>query len=132
MAVEMFLTKKGELLGNESAPRPHNSGHHTIEANYTSQYEQLLRTIFNLPLGSTGIISPAAMINLLGEEGHTGPAVYNGLEEALKTEGVYVHLYGKKITKPFRKMGHVTVTASTAGEALQKAQKIKSLLKVIT
>ncbi len=132
MAVEMFLTKKGELLVNESAPRPHNSGHHTIEANYTSQYEQLLRTIFNLPLGSTGIISPAAMINLLGEEGHAGPAVYQGLEEALKTEGVYVHLYGKKMTKPFRKMGHVTVTASTAGEALRKAKKIKSLLKVIT
>lgn len=132
MAVEMFLTKNGELLVNESAPRPHNSGHHTIEANYTSQYEQLLRTIFNLPLGSTGIISPAAMINLLGEEGHTGPAVYHGLDEALKTEGVYVHLYGKKITKPFRKMGHVTVTATTAGEALRKAKKIKSLLKVIT
>ncbi len=132
IAVEMFLTKQGELLVNESAPRPHNSGHHTIEANYTSQYEQLLRTVFNLPLGSTGIISPAAMINLLGEEGHTGPARYQGLEEALKTEGVYVHLYGKKMTKPFRKMGHVTITATTAGEALQKAQKIKSLLKVIT
>jgi 5-(carboxyamino)imidazole ribonucleotide synthase len=132
MAVEMFLTKSGELLVNESAPRPHNSGHHTIEANVTSQYEQLLRTIFNLPLGSTGIISTAAMINLLGEEGQNGPAVYSGLEEALKMEGVYVHLYGKKITKPFRKMGHVTVTASTTGEALLKAQKIKSLLKVIS
>lgn len=132
MAVEMFLTRKGELLVNESAPRPHNSGHHTIEANFTSQYEQLLRTIFNMPLGSTNLLSPAAMINLLGEEGHNGPAVYAGLNEVLKHEGVYVHLYGKKITKPFRKMGHVTVTASTAGEALRKAKRIKSLLRVIT
>jgi 5-(carboxyamino)imidazole ribonucleotide synthase len=132
MAVEMFLTKNGRLLVNEVAPRPHNSGHHTIEANVTSQYEQLLRTIFNLPLGSTDIISPAAMINLLGEEGFSGPALYSGLDEALKFTGVYVHLYGKKTTRPFRKMGHVTVTAPTTGEALRKAQKIKSILKVIS
>jgi 5-(carboxyamino)imidazole ribonucleotide synthase len=132
MAVEMFLTKNGRLLINEVAPRPHNSGHHTIEANVTSQYEQLLRTIFNLPLGSTDIISPAAMINLLGEEGFSGPALYSGLDEALKFTGVYVHLYGKKTTRPFRKMGHVTVTAPTTGEALRKAQKIKSILKVIS
>lgn len=132
MAVEMFLTKNGRLLVNEVAPRPHNSGHHTIEANVTSQYEQLLRTIFNLPLGSTDIISPAAMINLLGEEGFSGPALYSGLDEALKFTGVYVHLYGKKTTRPLRKMGHVTVTAPTTGEALRKAQKIKSILKVIS
>jgi 5-(carboxyamino)imidazole ribonucleotide synthase len=92
----------------------------------------LLRTIFNLPLGSTDIISPAAMINLLGEEGFSGPALYSGLDEALKFTGVYVHLYGKKTTRPFRKMGHVTVTAPTTGEALRKAQKIKSILKVIS
>ncbi len=131
MAVEMFLTRDGHLLVNECAPRPHNSGHHTIESSITSQYEQLLRVIFNLPPGSTRMHSPAVMINLLGEEGYHGPAVYKGLNEALNTEGVYVHLYGKKITRPFRKMGHVTITAFTVEEALTKAEHVKSLIKVI-
>ncbi|NVK49004.1 MAG: 5-(carboxyamino)imidazole ribonucleotide synthase, partial [Cyclobacteriaceae bacterium] len=109
LAVEMFVTKEGEVLVNEIAPRPHNSGHHTIEANYTSQFEQHLRSVMNWPLGATGLRCPAAMINLLGEEGYQGEAYVEGLEEAISEKGVYIHLYGKKLTKPFRKMGHVTV-----------------------
>ncbi len=130
LAVELFLTKAGDILVNEVAPRPHNSGHHTIEANITSQYAQHLRSILNLPLGATDLIRPAAMVNLLGSEGHSGPVVYEGLEEALKMPGVYVHLYGKTDTKPFRKMGHVTITADNTGEAREKAMRIKELIKV--
>jgi len=130
LAVELFLTKDGEILVNEVAPRPHNSGHQTIEANITSQYAQHLRSILNLPLGATDLIRPAAMVNLLGEEGHTGPVTYEGLEEALQIPGVYVHLYGKTDTKPFRKMGHVTITAATADEARDKAMRVKSSIKV--
>ncbi len=130
LAVELFLTKDGEILVNEVAPRPHNSGHQTIEANITSQYAQHLRSILNLPLGATDLIRPAAMVNLLGEEGHTGPVTYEGLEEALQIPGVYVHLYGKTDTKPFRKMGHVTITAATADEARDKAMRVKSIIKV--
>jgi len=132
LAVEMFVTKDGEVLVNEMAPRPHNSGHHTIEANITSQYEQHLRAILNMPLGSTEIISPAVMVNLLGEKNHTGAAKYEGLDEALAMEGVYIHLYGKKNTKPFRKMGHVTCVAPTLEEAKQKAKKVQQLIKVKT
>jgi 5-(carboxyamino)imidazole ribonucleotide synthase len=132
LAVEMFVTKDGEVLVNEMAPRPHNSGHHTIEANITSQYEQHLRAILNLPLGSTKIISPAVMVNLLGEKNHTGAAMYDGLDKALAMEGVYIHLYGKKNTKPFRKMGHVTCVADTIEDALQKAKKVQQVLKVRT
>ncbi len=130
LAVEMFLTSDGELLVNEVAPRPHNSGHHTIEANITSQYQQLLRCMFGLPLGSTTGIIPAVMVNLLGEAGYTGNAVYEGMPECLAQEGVYIHLYGKKITKPFRKMGHVTITDSNAAKAHEKAQFVKSTLKI--
>lgn len=130
LAVELFLTKEGDILVNEVAPRPHNSGHQTIEANITSQYAQHLRSILNLPLGDTDLIRPAAMVNLLGEEGHTGPVLYEGLEEALQMSGVYVHLYGKTDTKPFRKMGHVTITAATADEAREKAMRVKSIIKV--
>lgn len=130
LAVELFLTKTGDILVNEVAPRPHNSGHQTIEANITSQYAQHLRSILNLPLGDTELIRPAAMVNLLGEEGHTGPVLYEGLEEALKISGVYVHLYGKTDTNPFRKMGHVTITASTAAEAREKAMHVKTIIKV--
>ncbi|NEN22439.1 5-(carboxyamino)imidazole ribonucleotide synthase [Cryomorpha ignava] len=130
LAVELFLTKEGELLVNEVAPRPHNSGHQTIEANITSQYAQHLRSILNFPLGDTDLLRPAAMVNLLGEEGHTGPVIYEGLEEALQISGVYVHLYGKTDTKPFRKMGHVTITAATADEAREKAMRVKSIIKV--
>ncbi len=130
LAVEMFLDKNGEILVNEVAPRPHNSGHQSIEANYTSQYEQHLRAILNLPLGSTGQILPAAMINLLGEAGFSGPAQYEGLEEALSKEGVYLHLYGKKYTKPFRKMGHVTIMDKSVESLKDKVNKVKQMIKV--
>ncbi|MFN2429975.1 MAG: 5-(carboxyamino)imidazole ribonucleotide synthase [Cryomorphaceae bacterium] len=132
LAVELFLTKDGDILVNEVAPRPHNSGHHTIEANVTSQYAQHLRAILNLPLGSTDLIRPAAMVNLLGAPGHEGSAVYEGLEEIMAIPGVYVHIYGKAVTKPFRKMGHVTITANTADEAREKAMKVKSIIQVKT
>jgi 5-(carboxyamino)imidazole ribonucleotide synthase len=132
LAVEMFVTKDGDVLVNEIAPRPHNSGHHTIEANITSQYEQHLRAILGLPLGSTALITPAVMVNLLGEKNYSGPAAYEGLEKILAIEGVYVHLYGKKITKPFRKMGHATCTGKTLKEAMEKAVRVKENLKVIS
>ncbi len=132
LAVEMFVTKSGSVLINEIAPRPHNSGHHTIEANITSQYEQHIRAILNLPLGSTDIIRPAVMINLLGEKGHSGIAKYEGLEDVLQMDSTYVHLYGKKMTKPFRKMGHVTVTGKTIEGARNKALLVKEKLRVIS
>jgi 5-(carboxyamino)imidazole ribonucleotide synthase len=130
LAVEMFLTKDHQILVNELAPRPHNSGHQTIEGNYTSQFEQHIKAIFNLPLGSTKAIANAIMLNLLGENGHNGVAVYEGLEEILKHEGVYVHLYGKKYTKPFRKMGHVTIVDEDRQRAIEKAKFIKETIKV--
>ena len=130
LAVEMFLTKNDEVIVNEIAPRPHNSGHQSIEGNYTSQYEQHLRSILGIPLGSTGIVEPSIMVNLLGEKGFEGEAKYEGLNEILAMEGVYVHLYGKKITKPFRKMGHVTILGHTLSEAMDKARNVKDILKV--
>jgi 5-(carboxyamino)imidazole ribonucleotide synthase len=130
LAVEMFVTNKDELLVNEIAPRPHNSGHHTIEANSTSQYEQHLRAILNLPLGHTAILKTSAMINLLGEGGYEGEAIYENLEEAMKLNGVHIHLYGKKFTRPFRKMGHITVTGETPAEVMETAKKIQTLVKV--
>lgn len=130
LAVELFLTKDGEILVNELAPRPHNSGHQTIEGNYTSQYEQHIRAIFNLPLGDTRSISNAVMINLLGEKGFEGPAEYEGLNDILKIDGVYVHLYGKKITKPFRKMGHVTILDDDREKAISKAKFVQTIIKV--
>jgi 5-(carboxyamino)imidazole ribonucleotide synthase len=131
LAVELFLTKDGKILVNEVAPRPHNSGHQTIEANFTSQYEQHLRSILNLPLGSTAAISPSVMINLLGEKNFFGPVIYQGIEEIVSWEGVYPHLYGKNETKPFRKMGHVTVLNKSLEEAKKIALKVKETLKVI-
>ncbi|MEO9482677.1 MAG: 5-(carboxyamino)imidazole ribonucleotide synthase [Ekhidna sp.] len=130
LAVEMFLTKDGEVLINEVAPRTHNSGHHTIEANRTSQFEQHLRAILNMPLGSTELISPAAMVNLLGEDGFTGNALYEGMEACMAMKGVYVHLYGKKLTKPFRKMGHVTITDDSVESLKKNARTVKETLKV--
>jgi len=130
LAVEMFLTKEGKILVNEVAPRPHNSGHHTYKANLTSQFEQHLRAILNLPLGDTQGHSAAVMLNLLGEPGYAGPAQYEGLPEALALPGVSIHLYGKKYTRPARKMGHVTITAATVTEATQKANKVKEVIKV--
>lgn len=132
LAVEMFLTKDGQVLINEVAPRPHNSGHHTIRANFTSQFEQHWRAILNLPLGDTTAYTPAAMVNLLGEEGHTGPAYYEGMDDLLATQGVFPFLYGKKITKPFRKMGHITLTDSDLTKLKEKAEWVKGALKVIT
>lgn len=131
LAVEMFVTRTGEILVNEIAPRPHNSGHHTIEANITSQYQQHLRSILDLPLGDTGTRSPSAMVNLLGEPGYTGPAVYEGFNEVVATPGVYVHLYGKQMTKPFRKMGHVTILEKDMDALKKKANFVKQTLKVI-
>lgn len=132
LAIELFLTKDGRLLVNEMAPRPHNSGHHTIEACTTSQYEQHLRAIASLPLGDTRLIEPAVMVNLLGEQGHEGSVQYLGLEEALALPGVHVHLYGKSRTKPFRKMGHVTVTDADLTTAQQRARQVLSLIRVVS
>lgn len=132
LAVEMFVTKDGDLLVNELAPRPHNSGHQTIEGNRVSQFAQHLRAIFNLPLGDTSTINHAVMINLLGEKNHEGVAKYHGLEKIMAIDGVYVHLYGKKYTKPFRKMGHITVVDQERDGAIQKANYIKNTLKVIS
>jgi len=130
LAVEMFLTKEGNILVNEIAPRPHNSGHQSIEGNFTSQYEQLLRAIFNLPLGDTKAISNSIMINLLGEKGYEGAAVYVGLQEVLEIEGVYIHLYGKKFTKPFRKMGHITIMDDDRQKAIEKARLVQKKIKI--
>jgi 5-(carboxyamino)imidazole ribonucleotide synthase len=117
---------------NEIAPRPHNSGHQTIEANITSQYEQHLRAILNLPLGDPTQIMPGAMVNLLGEPEHSGAARYQGFEEVMKVPGVHVHLYGKKTTKPFRKMGHVTIVDHDVVSLKEKANFVKQTLKVIS
>lgn len=131
LAVELFLTTNGELLINEVAPRPHNSGHHTIESAYTSQFEQHLRAILGFPLGSTKIIMPSVMLNLLGEPNYSGNAIYNGFEESIAIEGVNVHIYGKTTTKPYRKMGHVTIIDETIAKAKAKAKIIKNKLKII-
>jgi 5-(carboxyamino)imidazole ribonucleotide synthase len=132
LAVEMFVTRNGDILVNELAPRPHNSGHHTIEGNYVSQFAQHLRAIFSLPLGDTRSRTNAVMINLLGEKDHNGVAKYQGLEKIMAVDGVYVHLYGKKYTKPFRKMGHITIVDQNRESAIQKANYIKETLKVIS
>jgi len=132
LAVEMFLTKSGELLVNELAPRPHNSGHQSIEGNFTSQFAQHLRAIFNLPPGNTAVRSNAIMVNLLGEPGHEGLARYEGLEEALALDGVYLHLYGKKYTKPFRKMGHVCVINEDREAAIRTAREVQRIIRVVT
>jgi 5-(carboxyamino)imidazole ribonucleotide synthase len=130
LAVEMFVDKTNVVWVNEIAPRPHNSGHHTIESVVTSQFEQLLRAIFNFPLGSTQLKMPSVMINLLGEPDYDGAVRYEGLTDCMDIEGVKIHLYGKKITKPYRKMGHVTVIATSIEEAKKKADIVKQKLKV--
>ncbi len=130
LAVEMFVTKEGDVLVNEIAPRVHNSGHHTIEGCFTSQFEQHLRAIMGLPLGTTAMTAPAVMVNILGDEGHEGQARYEGVDKALALGGVYIHLYGKAITKPFRKMGHATVVDKDLNSALLKARQVKDLIKV--
>lgn len=130
LAVEMFVTKDGKVLVNESAPRPHNSGHHTIECNTTSQFGQHLRAILNLPLGSTKLIRPGVMINLLGETGYSGKVDYENLREAMEIPGIFVHLYGKTETKPFRKMGHITAVGRDLNAAIKKAREVQALVKV--
>lgn len=132
LAVEMFLTKDGDILVNEVAPRTHNSGHVTIENNYTSQFEQHLRAILNLPLGDTKIKTPAVMANLVGAEGYTGKVVYKGYEDLMHMPGVNIHVYGKRETRPFRKMGHVTVIGPTLEEAREMAEKAKNGIRVIS
>jgi len=132
LAVELFLTPEGEVLINEVAPRPHNSGHHTIRANATSQYEQHWRAILNLPLGSTQAYGPSAMVNLLGEDGYEGPALYQGMEKLLATPEVFPFLYWKALTKPFRKMGHITIMDSDIASLKAKADFVKQNIKVIS
>ncbi|GAB4034024.1 5-(carboxyamino)imidazole ribonucleotide synthase [Spirosoma jeollabukense] len=132
LAVELFLDKQGNVLINEVAPRPHNSGHHTMRANVTSQFEQHWRAILDYPLGNTSAYQPAAMINLLGEDGHTGPAVYEGLENLLAMPGVFPFFYGKAITKPFRKMGHVTIMDESLDLLREKVEAVKTGIRVIS
>ncbi|AHF02596.1 5-(carboxyamino)imidazole ribonucleotide synthase [Marichromatium gracile] len=128
--VEMFLAEDGSLLVNEVAPRTHNSGHHTIEACVTDQFEQHLRAVVGLPLGSTDQLVPAAMINLLGAPGYRGRPVIRGMAEALAIPGVCVHLYGKATTSPFRKMGHVTVLDTDIEQAREKALRVRELIEI--
>lgn len=131
-AVELFVDMDDNVLVNETAPRVHNSGHHTIEANFSSQFDMLWRVILGYPLGSTEHILPAAIVNLLGEEGHYGNAVYKGLNEILKIENVFVHIYGKKETRPGRKMGHITILSQEKQELIHQANRIKQTVKVIS
>ena len=130
LAVELFVTKDGEILVNEVAPRPHNSGHHTIEACYTSQFEQHVRAVLDLPLGSTELKTAGVMANLVGAEGFTGDVVYDGYDELLSEPGVNIHIYGKAQTRPFRKMGHVTVVAKDRDEARKRAEWAKNSILV--
>ena len=129
-AVELFVTKDEEVFVNETAPRVHNSGHHSIEANYSSQYDMLWRIMLNYPLGNPDAILPSAIVNILGAEGHSGDVVYTNLDDVLRMDNVFVHLYGKKQTKPGRKMGHVTIMHTDYQDLRYKANKIKHTLKV--
>jgi 5-(carboxyamino)imidazole ribonucleotide synthase len=131
-AVELFIDNDDNVLVNETAPRVHNSGHHTIEGNYSSQFDMLWRVMLDYPLGCAEAILPAAIVNLLGAEGHTGEACYEGLNDILKLENVFVHIYGKKQTKPGRKMGHVTILSKEKQELVHQANRIKNTLKVVT
>ena len=130
-AVELFVDIDDNVFVNETAPRVHNSGHHTIEANYSSQFDMLWRVMLGYPLGSTEHILPAAIVNLLGEDGHKGEAVYEGLKEILQIENVFVHIYGKKETKPGRKMGHITILSKEKQELIHQANRIKQTVKVL-
>lgn len=130
-AIELFIDMDDNVLVNETAPRVHNSGHHTIEGNYSSQFDMLWRVMLNYPLGNTAAILPAAIVNLLGAEGHNGEAVYEGLEEVMRIENAFVHIYGKKETKPGRKMGHVTILSKEKQELVHQANRVKHTLKVV-
>ena len=131
LAVEMFQTEENEILINEVAPRTHNSGHYSIEAAYTSQFEQHLRSILDLPLGNTENKVAGIMVNLVGEEGYSGPVMYQGMEDILSIEGVTPHIYGKKETRPFRKMGHVTIVNENLSKAREIAEFVKNTIRVI-
>lgn len=131
-AVELFVTRQGEVYVNETAPRVHNSGHHTIEGNYSSQFDMLWRVILGYPLGNPDAILPGAIVNLVGSEGHHGEVVYEGLTEVLQIDNVFVHIYGKKETKAGRKMGHVTILSKEKQDLVHKAHKIKNTLKVVS
>ncbi|HMK04028.1 MAG TPA: 5-(carboxyamino)imidazole ribonucleotide synthase [Ferruginibacter sp.] len=130
-AVELFVDQQDNVFVNETAPRVHNSGHHTIEANYSSQFDMLWRVMLGYPLGCTDHILPAAIVNLLGADGHSGEAVYEGLQEILQIENVFVHIYGKKQTRPGRKMGHITILSKEKQELIHQANRIKQTVKVI-
>ena len=132
LAVELFLMGSGQLLVNEVAPRPHNSGHVSIEASYTNQFEQYLRAILDLPLGPTQQKTAAVMVNLVGAEGHTGPPIYKNMDQLLAMKGVTPHIYGKQQTRPFRKMGHVNIIDEDVDQARKKAEKVKSKISVIS
>lgn len=132
LAVELFQTEQDGILVNEVAPRPHNSGHQSIEASYTSQFEQHIRAILNLPLGKTESKVGGIMVNLVGAEGHTGDVVYQNIEDIMQLEGVTPHIYGKKQTRPFRKMGHVTIVNEDIKEARRIAQHVKEKINVIS
>ena len=132
LAVELFLTHGGEILVNEVAPRPHNSGHFSIEASYTCQFEQHIRAVFDMPLGKTESKVSAVMVNLVGKEGYTGPVVYKNIDQILEIEGVTPHIYGKKETRPFRKMGHVTIIHPKIDTARKMAKQVKETLSVIS
>ena len=132
LAVELFLTPEGEVLVNEVAPRPHNSGHFSIEASYTCQFEQHIRAVLDLPLGKTESKASAVMVNLVGKEGHHGPVIYKNIDQVLAIEGVIPHIYGKKETRPFRKMGHITIIHPKIDTARKMAQQVKETLSVIS
>lgn len=132
LAIEMFLTPSGDLMINEVAPRPHNSGHHTIEATLCSQYENQVRTLAQVPLGAPDTISASLLMNILGYEGHTGPVLYEGLDKILAIPGVNVHLYGKSTTKPFRKMGHINIVGRDTRELIKHYQFITENFRVIS
>jgi 5-(carboxyamino)imidazole ribonucleotide synthase len=132
LAVEMFQTEDDQILVNEVAPRPHNSGHYSIEASYTNQFEQQIRAILDLPLGNTASKVGGIMVNLVGAEGHIGDVVYQNIEEIMAMEGVTPHIYGKKQTKPFRKMGHVTIVNENIDTARKIAEQVKQRIKVIS
>lgn len=130
-AVELFLTKDGQIYINEIAPRPHNSGHHTIEACITSQFEQLLRILLDLPLGSTDLVCPAVMVNIVGDESFSGAYYLDNLDKLMAIEGVYVHMYNKQVSKPNRKLGHVTILDNDLDRALEKAEEVKGLISIV-
>ena len=132
LAVEMFQTNSDEILVNEVAPRPHNSGHYSIEASYTSQFEQHIRAILDLPLGNTDSKVAGIMVNLVGEEGFSGQVVYENIEKIMAIDGVTPHIYGKRETRPFRKMGHVTIVNENMTEARKVAQQVKETIRVIS